>query len=60
MCRFRFELGRMNVPAQFSAHECESIDLVREQLEALRIDCNERHPHGALGNLTPREFAISG
>lgn len=40
--------------------EFESIDHAREKIEAWRIDCNEQRPHGALGHLTPSEYANSG
>ena len=31
-----------------------------QKLEAWRIDYNECRPHGALGHLTPSEYAQSG
>ena len=34
-----------------------SIHDARKKIEAWRIDYNERRPHGALGHLTPEEFA---
>lgn len=43
-----------------NVHEFESMEQVRERLEAWRIDYNEQRPHGALGNLTPSELAKSG
>ena len=42
-----------------NVNEFESIDQARETIEAWRIDYNERRPHGALGHLTPSEYAIS-
>ena len=43
-----------------NVHWFESLDEARETIEAWRIDYNVRRPHGALGNLAPREFALSG
>jgi putative transposase len=43
-----------------NVHEFESIKRAREKLDAWRIDYNESRPHGALGNLTPGEYAQSG
>lgn len=47
--RFRDECLNANV--FISLHDA------RQKIEAWRIDYNEHRPHGALGNLTPREFA---
>jgi putative transposase len=33
-----------------------SLHDARQQIEAWRIDYNDRRPHSSLGNLTPREF----
>jgi putative transposase len=46
--RFRDECLNANV--FISLHDA------RQKIEAWRIDYNEHRPHGALGNLTPREF----
>ena len=43
-----------------NVNEFESIEHARETIEAWRIDYNEHRPHGALGYLTPSEYAISG
>ena len=43
-----------------NVHEFESIEHVRQRLDAWRIDYNESRPHGALGHLTPSEYAQSG
>ena len=43
-----------------NVNEFESIDHAREKIEAWRVDYNEQRPHGALGHLTPSEFANSG
>jgi putative transposase len=43
-----------------NVHEFESIEHVRQRLESWRIDYNENRPHGALGHLTPSEYAQSG
>lgn len=43
-----------------NVNEFESIKQAREKIEAWRIDYNEQRPHGALGHLTPSEFAKSG
>ena len=43
-----------------NVHEFESIEHVRQRLESWRIDYNESRPHGALGHLTPSEYAQSG
>ena len=40
--------------------EFVALDHVRAVLEAWRDDCNHRRPHGALGHLTPSEFAARG
>jgi hypothetical protein len=37
-----------------------AIDQARRKIEAWRIDYNEQRPHGALGHLTPSEFADAG
>jgi putative transposase len=43
-----------------NVHEFESIEHARDKLDAWRVDYNESRPHGALGNLTPSEYAQSG
>jgi putative transposase len=43
-----------------NVNEFESIDHARQQIEAWRLDYNEQRPHGALGRLTPSEFANAG
>jgi putative transposase len=43
-----------------NVHEFLSIDDAREKLEAWRIDYNHHRPHGALGHLTPSEYAKRG
>jgi hypothetical protein len=43
-----------------NVNEFETIERAREKNEAWRADYNERRPHGALGHLTPSEFAQSG
>jgi putative transposase len=43
-----------------NVNEFESIDHARQKIEAWRIDYNEQRPHGALGHLTPSEFANAG
>jgi putative transposase len=43
-----------------NVHEFESIEQARQKIEAWRIDYNEHRPHGALGHLTPSEYARSG
>jgi putative transposase len=43
-----------------NVHEFESIEQARQVIEAWRIDYNEHRPHGALGHLTPSEYAKSG
>jgi putative transposase len=43
-----------------NAHEFESIDEARQKIEAWRVDYNDNRPHGALGHLTPSEYARSG
>jgi len=43
-----------------NVHEFESIEQARQVIEAWRIDYNEHRPHGALGHLTPSEYARSG
>ena len=43
-----------------NVNEFESIDQARQKIEAWRIDYNEERPHGALGHLTPSEFAKTG
>jgi len=40
--------------------EFESIAHAHQRLEAWRTDYNEQRPHGALGHLTPSEYARSG
>ena len=41
-------------------NEFESIAQARQKIEAWRMDYNEHRPHGALGHLTPNEYAKSG
>jgi transposase InsO family protein len=41
-------------------NEFESINRARQQIEAWSIDYNEQRPHGALGQLTPSQFADAG
>ena len=43
-----------------NVNEFESIEQARQTIEAWRIDYNEHRPHGALGHLTPSEYARSG
>ncbi len=43
-----------------NVNEFESIDQARQKIEAWRIDYNEQRPHGALGHLTPSEYAKAG
>ena len=43
-----------------NVNEFESIDQARQKIEVWRIDYNEQRPHGALGHLTPSEFAKAG
>jgi putative transposase len=43
-----------------NVNEFETIERAREKNEAWRADYNERRPHGALGHLTPSEFAKGG
>ena len=43
-----------------NVNEFESIEQARHTIEAWRIDYNERRPHGALGHLTPSEYAKLG
>ena len=43
-----------------NVNEFESIDHARQKIEAWRVDYNEQRPHGALGHLTPSEFANAG
>ena len=38
----------------------ESIAHAQDLLEAWRRDYNDRRPHGALGHLTPSEYAAQG
>jgi putative transposase len=40
-----------------NVHEFESLDHAAAVLEAWRCDYNESRPHGALGSLTPSEYA---
>lgn len=37
-----------------------SLEDAEEKIEAWRRDYNELRPHSALGNLAPRDFALSG
>ena len=43
-----------------NVHEFGSVDQGRQRIEAWRIDYNDHRPHGALGHLTPSEYARSG
>lgn len=43
-----------------NVHEFESIEQARWLLERWRHDYNEHRPHGALGQLTPSEYARAG
>lgn len=43
-----------------NVHEFGSIEQVRQKIEAWRVDYNDHRPHGALGHLTPSEYARSG
>ena len=43
-----------------NVNEFETIDEAKHCIEAWRIDYNEHRPHGALGNLTPSEYAHQG
>ena len=43
-----------------NVNEFETLEQAREKIEAWRVDYNERRPHGALGHLTPSEYAQSG
>ena len=43
-----------------NVNEFETLEQAREKIEAWRADYNERRPHGALGHLTPSEYAQSG
>jgi putative transposase len=42
-----------------NVHEFGSINQTRQRIEAWRIDYNDPRPHGALGHLTPSEYARS-
>jgi putative transposase len=43
-----------------SANEFEWIDEARQKIEGWRVEYNDYRPHGALGHLTPSEYAQSG
>ncbi len=43
-----------------NANEFICIRQAQEQIEAWRRDYNDHRPHGALGRLTPSEFARQG
>lgn len=43
-----------------NVNEFESIAQAREKIEQWRLYYNLQRPHGALGNLTPTEYASSG
>jgi putative transposase len=43
-----------------NVHEFLSIEHARQVIERWRRDYNEHRPHGALGHLTPSEYARSG
>jgi putative transposase len=40
-----------------NVHQFTSIDDARAKIEAWRVDYNQHRPHGALGRLTPNEYA---
>ena len=37
-----------------------SLEDAKDKIESWRQDYNEHRPHSALGNLAPKEFALSG
>lgn len=41
-----------------NTHQFRTLDEAKAIIEAWRRDYNEHRPHGALGHLTPREFAM--
>ena len=43
-----------------NVNEFVSIEHARQRIEAWRVDYNEHRPHGALGHLTPSEYAKVG
>jgi len=43
-----------------NVNEFVSIEHARQRIEAWRVDYNEHRPHGALGHLTPSEYAKAG
>lgn len=43
-----------------NVHWFESLEEARRTIEAWRCDYNGQRPHSALGNLAPREFALTG
>ena len=43
-----------------NVNEFVSIEQARQKIEAWRVDYDERRPHGALGHLTPSEYAKAG
>ena len=43
-----------------NVNEFVSIEQARQKIEAWRVDYNEHRPHGALGHLTPSEYAEAG
>ena len=43
-----------------NVHQSESLDHAKTVFEAWRIDYNECRPHGSLGHLTAREYAMIG
>lgn len=43
-----------------NVHWFETLEEARRTVEAWRRDYNDERPHSALGNLAPREFALSG
>ncbi len=43
-----------------NVHDFLSIEHARQVIERWRRDYNEHRPHGALGHLTPSEYARSG
>ena len=50
----------LHVPPVWKAARGGKKGEAKEPIEAWRTDYNEQRPHSALGNLAPREFALSG
>ena len=40
-----------------NVHQFTSIEDAQTKIEAWRVDYNQHRPHGALGRLTPNEYA---